>query len=170
MAEEKDKKVETPEAVPKKKSRLMPVALVAAGAMLGGAGVVLLGKPPAEQRPAGPPIPRIEVVHYPDQMEFRFNPKSDKGNKSARVVLKLDIEVDLNRKTEIEEALKARWDRAKSRVLLVLKDQPHTVFSGGSDQLIRLSKEIVDELTASLFPEGQARVKDVLYTDVMLLQ
>jgi hypothetical protein len=56
-------------------------------------------------------------------MEFRFNPKSEKGSKSARVVLKLDIEVDLNHKTEVEEALKARWGRAKSRVLRKLRQE-----------------------------------------------
>jgi hypothetical protein len=111
--------------------------------------------------------PRLEIVHLPDEMKISFNPRTEKGAGQALVSIALDVRMDLNREAEIREQIKARWNRANSRVMLLLKDHPASTFTTGAEPLNRLRKELCEELTASLFPNHIARVEDVIYKQVI---
>ena len=164
MAEDKDGEAKPPAA---KKRRLMPLACVLVGAALGGAGVVFLAPKP-EPKPSGPATPQIEIVHYPDRMKFVFNPRVEKGTRMVRLEFALDVKQDALQAETVVESIKTNWERARSRVLIVLKDQPVGLFTNGSEGMRRLTKDLCDELTASLFPGGVAKVDDVIYTDVFV--
>jgi hypothetical protein len=154
-------------AAPKpSRRRLKLLIAITGGAMLAGVGAVTL-----LPRPGGREVavvtPRLEIVHLPDEMKISFNPRTEKGAGQALVAIALDVRMDLNKEAEIREQIKARWNRANSRVMLLLKDQPASTFTTGAEPLNRLRKELCEELTHSLFPNGIARVEDVIYKQVI---
>lgn len=152
---------------PGRQRRLKLVIAVAATAMLGGVGVVMLAPKPHAETTASRAAPRLEIVLLPDEMEFRFNPRTEKGAGQAMVSIALEVRMDLAHEAEIREQIKARWNRANSRAMLLLKDHPATTFTSGAEPLNRLRKELCEELTASLFPNRIAKVEDVIYKQVI---
>jgi flagellar basal body-associated protein FliL len=180
VAEEKD----TQEPEPAKKKGLPAIALVAVGAALGGAGVVFLAPKP-EPAPHGPAQPELVSYEHPDPMEFTFNPQVKRGYKTALVSLKFVYEAD--RKlvegdaahaadgggghdkadpkaaapmAPVPSAIKTYWNRATSRCYEVLSNQDVETLTS-PDGKKYLKQLLIDEIGASLFPEGQARVVDV---------
>jgi flagellar basal body-associated protein FliL len=181
VAEEKD--TPEPAPAPAAKKKVPAIALVAVGAALGGAGVVFLAPAPAPVA-HGPTEPEIVSYEHPDAMEFTFNPQVKRGYKTALVSLKFVYEAD--RKLvegdaahageggahdkgapeaaaplpPVPNAIRTYWNRATSRCYEVLSNQDVDTLTSpdGKKYLKRL---LIDELGASLFPDGQARVVDV---------
>ncbi len=156
------------EQPPVKKKGLPPVILVAVGAALGGAGVVFLAPKP---QPAGQGVhkePEYETVQCADKMSFLFNPKSDSGNKQARISLYFVVKQrkDKHEEDKVNGLIKANWERAKSRVLEVLMSQtvPQLRSAEGKQHL---RKMVIDELTLTFFLRGEAQVVDILWEDYM---
>jgi flagellar basal body-associated protein FliL len=166
MVDEK-KEPEPPPAPPPTRRRFGPIAWVAAGAVLAGAGLVF-ALPKGGGGSATPPPPRIEIVHYPDKIVHMFNPRVERGTKSVRLGFTLDVQMDANQRAEIEGLIRTNWDRANSRVLMLLKDQPLQTFTSGAEGMRTLAHEIATDLSATLFPAGQAKIVDVIYTDMMV--
>jgi flagellar basal body-associated protein FliL len=176
LAEDKD----TQEPAPARKKGLPAIALVAVGAALGGAGVVFLAPKP-EPVAHGPAQPEIVSYEHPDAMEFTFNPQVKRGYKTALVSLKFVYEADRklvegdaaahigNGQSDpnapaalapVPAAIKTYWNRATSRCNEVLSAQDVDTLTS-PDGKRHLKRLLIDELGASFFPDGQARVVDV---------
>lgn len=181
MAEE----IKEPEAVAKKKRGLLPILLVAVGAAIGGAGVVLLSPKPKPVEHAPPP-PEIVAYEHPDVLEFTFNPQVKRGYKTALVQFKFVYEADRKlvegdhahgaaesggghgaaepaapaHLPPVLEAIKTYWNKASARCFEVLSGQDIDTLTT-PDGMTYLKRLLIDELNATLFPEKQARVVDV---------
>lgn len=190
MAEENKE----PEAVAKKKSGLLPILLVAVGAAIGGAGVVLLSPKPKPVE-HGPPAPEIVAYEHPAVLEFTFNPQVKRGYKTARVEFKFVYEADRKavegehaaaggegaggghggggepagpeHLAPVPQAIKTYWNKASARCFEVLSSQDVETLTtpDGKKYLKRL---LIDELDATLFPDKQARVIDVYLMKVFV--
>lgn len=167
MADAKNEETDPAPPATTRRKLLPMLALLAVGAIGGGAGAVLM-MPKPDQQSSGPPQPQIEIVHYPDKIVHMFNPRVERGTKSVRLGFTLDVQLDLRRRTEIEALIRTHWDRANSRVLMLLKDQPLQTFTSGADGMRKLAHEMATELTATMFPAGEAKVVDIVYTDMMV--
>ena len=166
VEDKKPAETETAAAQKPRRGRLKLLIAVTVAAMLAGVGAVTMLPRSSNQTPAVV-APRLEIVHLPDEMKISFNPRTEKGAGQALVAIALDVRMDLNREVEIREQIKARWNRANSRVMLLLKDHPASTFTTGAEPLNRLRKELCEELTAALFPNGIAKVEDVIYKQVI---
>ena len=164
MADDKADKEGAQEA--RKKSRLLPLLLVAIGAAVGGAGVVFLAPRPKIEAPKHE-APEMVLREHPDPMDFTFNPQVERGQKNAIVKFQFVYQMDKRKEELVLTSIKDYWTRAYSRCLLVLKNRPHTAFLN-NDGIALLTKELADELTASLFPDGIAKVDDILWLKVMV--
>lgn len=158
MADEKDAK---PKGDGDKKA-LNPVLLLLIGAVAGGAGVVFLVPPKETVKVVGPPTPVIEQVELPDPFEFSFNPKSERGHRSALVSFYIVYKQDKNQEEEVTRLLRTNWNRAYSRCTEVLKNTPVEMY-GSMEGMRKLRQRLKDELSASLFPTGIASVDDILW-------
>jgi len=178
VAEEEQEKIEEEQA-PAKKKRLGAILLVVIGAALGGAGVVFL-MPHPEPKPHGPPPADIRIYDYPEPMEFTFNPIVERGHKQARLEFLFSYKADskdVGMGTETGEgaaggvkrelppvlkAIKVNWSRAYSRCLEVLSDQTSETLLD-PDGKRRVKRLLIEELSATLFPDGIASVDDILW-------
>ncbi len=167
MAEDKeDKKGDS-----KPKKKLPAIVMVAAGAILGGAGVVFLVPSPKHE-----PDPHLQEVvsrepilwEPPDvELNFRFNPQAERGKAFGQVSFTISFMVQPGKQEEAQESVTARLNQAKSRCLELLMAQSVTELSSvdGKKHLKRL---LMDELTYSLFPgykgERIAAVNDIFWT------
>lgn len=187
MADEKDKKPEEGGEETAKKGKLLPLILVVAGAVLGGAGVVVMGPSPEEEE-HGPPPADIRLYDHPEAMEFVVNPVVERGHKQARIQFLFTYKADSKdvegpgdaaggdggghgggdaATTELPPVLSSiqlNWNRARSRCLELLSNQrADTLMSPEGKR--RIKRELVDELSATLFPDGIATVDDILWKD-----
>ena len=180
MADEKEQTEESQEPA-KKKKKLLPILMVLLGAVLGGAGVVFL-TPEPEHRDQGPPPPDIRLYDHPTPMEFTVNPVVERGSKTAMVhflfTYKADhrdvqsggdagahgavAEGDAAELSPVLKSIAINWNRAYSRCLEVLSNQPASVFVDPEGKR-RLKRTLIDELSATLFPDGIATVDDILW-------
>jgi flagellar basal body-associated protein FliL len=148
------------------KKRMNPLVLVAVGAAIGGAGVVaFLPKPaPVVHVDEGP---KWEIVGYEPAMTLTFNPRVERGSAPiVRVTFRIDVKQDARKAADVRKAMTERRDRMKHRVLMVLRDQPLQIFTSGSDGTNILTKRLITELNAELFPTGLAQVDDIVYDDI----
>ena len=184
MAEDKDKaKGKGKDEAPAKK-RLPPVVLVLLGAMVGGAGVVFMAPQP-EPIPHGPPPKDIRLYDHPEPMEFMFNPVAERGHHQARVSFVFTYKAD-SHDVELHTdgagggghgggsdaapaalppvllAIKTNWNRAYSRCLEVLANEKAQALND-PDGKRRIKRRLIDELSATLFPDGIATVDDILW-------
>ncbi len=185
MADEK-KKDDTDEE-PKKKG-IPAIALVALGAIAGGGGAAVMsgGAPPEEHHE---PVVEYGLFDHPDLMKFSFNPLAKRGSRSAIISFRFAYNCD---KTlilpptggaapaagghgapggggkgpaplgPVPKLIKLNWHRAYSRCLGVLMQQPveRLQTAEGKEHLKRM---LIDELGAALFPDGSAKVDDILW-------
>jgi flagellar basal body-associated protein FliL len=165
MADDKDSKQVNAESG-RRGRRLLPLLMVAAGAALGGAGVVLLGPQPKIETPKRQ-APELVQREHPDAMDFTFNPQVERGQKNAIVKFQFVYQMDARKEQAVLASIEDYWTRAYSRCLLVLKNRPASAFMT-HDGITLLTKELADELTASLFPTGIAKVDDILWLKVMV--
>lgn len=167
---EKDKKDAPKEGEPAKKKGLPAIVLVAAGAMLGGGGVVFLVPPAKVEVPVEKPVLKHIQVQHPDLMEYVFNPRTEAGKAVASFGLYFVYEVREDRETEAFEQIKTNWDRARSHCLVLLSARTLKELQGENAKRI-LAHELAEELDATLFPgptdQRVARVVEVLWSRYM---
>ena len=188
LAEEKKEGEE--EQTEEKKGFLKPLLMVVLGAVAGGAGVVFMGPKPPEPEHAPPP-PDIRVYDHPTPMEFTVNPVVDRGHKQAMIHFlfayradKVDVEGEDHGEGDggghggghgaapaepsaddlppVLRAIAVNWNRAESRCLEVLSGQ-HVETLLDPDGKRKLKRALIEELTATLFPGGEATVDDILW-------
>lgn len=161
MADAKEAKP-APEGEGKQRAGMKPVLFLAAGAVLGGAGVVFMAPPKEVVKMVGPPQVEIEQVELPDLWEFTFNPRVERGYKVAQVSFYIVYKQEKHKEAQVTKTLKTNWNRAYSRCMEVLKNTPPTTL-GSMDGMQKLRARLRDELSASLFPDGVATVDDILW-------
>ncbi|MCC6670505.1 MAG: hypothetical protein IT458_05550 [Planctomycetes bacterium] len=172
-ADKNEKEPQAPAPAAKKKGGLKTLVLVAVGAALSGAGVVYF-LPNAAKQPAnhGPVEPEMELVELPDKFDFVFNARAERGTKSAKVTFLIVLRQDKKDAARVAEAVRANFNRAYSRALVVLKGQ--TAASLLEDEEIRkLTVILCRELSETLFPgwdamrpEHRPRVDDLLWLQI----
>ena len=170
MAEEDE--VDKEDRKPSRKG-LSAIAMVVAGAVLGGAGVVLF-TPKHEPEPDREESVSLEPrVWEPTDLEldFRFNPQAERGKAFGQVSFTMAFMVQPGKLEEAKDSVTKRLNQARSRCLELLSSQSVTELSSvdGKKHLKRLLK---DELTYSLFPgyKGQriATVDDIFWTSFLI--
>lgn len=170
MAEEKEDQEE--DRKPPKKG-LPAIIMVAAGAILGGAGVVFF-IPKHEPKPdLNQVVSREPILWEPTDVElnFRFNPLTERGKAFGQVSFTISFLVQPGKLEEAEESVASRLNQARSRCLELLSSQSVTELSSvdGKKHLKRL---LMDELTYSLFPgykgERIAVVDDIFWTSFLI--
>jgi hypothetical protein len=144
--------------------------LVALGAILGGAGTVFALPAKQVEVPKEKPPARLIQVQHPDLMEYVFNPRTEAGKAAASMSFYFVYGVNEDREKEAFEQIKANWDRARHRCLLVLKARMVKDLNSDSGQLV-LSRDLTSELDAALFPTSKgdkvARVTEVLWAKIL---
>jgi flagellar basal body-associated protein FliL len=171
VAEDKHKEAEGKDGGGAAKKRLPVVVWVAVGAMLGGAGMVVAVPPAKSEVVVEKPPPADIDVQHPDLMEHQFNPRTQAGKSYASAGFYFVYRVREDREQEAHAAIKANWDRARSNVLLLLRSRTVADLNADNGQLA-LSKDLIDELDASLFPgrdeDKVARVTEILWSKWIL--
>lgn len=169
MAEEKEKKQEGEakvEPATKKKRGFPAIAMVAAGAILGGAGVVFAVPPKEVKVPeAKKPLELVDVTH-PDYIEHAFNPKTKAGRGIATMKFKFVYTVREDLEREAFEQIKVNWDAACSNTLGILTNRSIEEFNTEASLRI-LEKDLIDDLDRTVFPtvkgEKLARVTRIIW-------
>lgn len=166
MADDKKKKEGDKEG---KKKGLPPIVLVAIGAALGGAGMVVMSPTPAPVESQHLPIVPVKVLTEVDKtVEHSFNPNTDRGKSMASVSFRFNYVTLEPDSAAAEEAVKHNWDRMSSSVLLLLSAQTPEQIKSTKNSL-HLEKQLREAMTLSLFPpqEGEktgiAVVKEILW-------
>ena len=147
------------------KKGLPRLVLVAVGAALGGTGVVFALPPKQVQVPVQQSVHEFVSVEHPDIMEFDFNPRSEAGKAYASAEFHFVYRVREDREHDAFELIKAHWSRARSNVLMLLRARSMVEMNASNGQDV-LSKDIVDELDAVLFP-GHKDSKLATVTEVL---
>ncbi len=155
----------------KKKKGLPPLVLIAVGAAVGGAGVVFAVPPKQVEVKVEEPAHELLTIQHPDLIEFQFNPKTQAGKAYANAGFYFVYVVRDDREHEAFEAIKAHWDRARSKVLLLLAGRTMQELNAENGKTV-LAKDLADELDATLFPgkrdEKVARVTEILWSKWMV--
>jgi flagellar basal body-associated protein FliL len=173
VAEENRKEGEAPAEAPAPKKRVPMLVWIGVGAALGGAGVVAALPSPAAPvvAPAPPPSPALLQVQHPDVIDLQCNPRTQAGKAYLHVEFYFVYTVRADREAAAFESIKAHWDRARSNALLLLRGRTMTELQGDNGHAV-LTKDLVDELDATLFPgraaDKIARVTEVLWTKWMM--
>ena len=187
LADDKEKNEESQEGAPKKKS-MLPILMVVVGAVLGGAGVVVM-TPKPEPEEHGPPPADIRLYDHPVAMEFTINPVVERGHKQAMIHFLFTYKADSKdvqppdgagggggghggghgggaeapaELPPVLDAIKVNWNLAYSRCLEVLSNQKASTLVD-PDGKRRLKRLLIEELSATLFPDGIAAVDDILW-------
>lgn len=172
---------ETDEPKRSLRRRASQFALVMVGAAVGGATVVL-AIPRAEPVEYVPAHKVVRLFHHPDPMEFTVNPQVDRGHKTALITFTFSYRADENdvygsrEKSHatgpdglgpVPKLIKFNWGRAYSHCLELLTNQRADTLMEPKGKLL-VKRMLKDELTRSLFPEGMARVDDILWKRFVL--
>lgn len=182
MADEKDPKTEEPTPEGKKRGKpVLPALMVLVGAVLGGAGVVVFSPEPMP-KDHGPPPKDIRLFDHPTPMEFTINPVVEKGHKTAMIHFLFTYKADakdvlgaaagagagehggpgMTEVPPVPKAIQTNWNRAYSRCLEVLSNQKAAELIDPEGKRA-LKRTLIDELSATLFPDGTATVDDILW-------
>lgn len=161
MADE-EKKEQEGEEQPKKKGGLKPIIMIALGAILGAAGVVFMGPKPKPVEEHKEPEPKLEYREHPDLIETTFNPRTRSGSRTGQVHFRFVYELDVAHEKDVLKAIKTHWNKAKSRVLTILGARTAKELNTPEGKQ-ELKKILVDELTLTFFPDGEAKVDDILW-------
>ncbi len=163
------------------------LVLTVVGAAVGAAAVVVITprSGAGEQQPVSK---AVSLYDHPRPMEFTFNPIVDRGHKTALITFKFSYRADTfdiygDRDPEVGERerlkldiaalgvvpkrIERHWDRAYSRCLEMLTNQRAETLMDPKGKVL-IKRMLRDELTSSLFPEGAARVDDILWTKFVL--
>ena len=134
-----------------KKKGLPAIVLVAAGAALGGAGVVFAVPPKVvEVEVEAPHYEYIDVVH-PDVLDFTFNPTSKSGRGMASFKFQFVYTVREDREAEALELIKERWLDANSNMITMLSNRSMEELRT-EPGIVMLEKAVIDDLDRTFFP------------------
>lgn len=144
----------------KKKKGLPAIVMIAAGAVLVGAGVVFAVPPKVvEVEVHKPEVEVVDVIH-PDVVEFTFNPSSKTGRSVASFKFQFVYTVPEDRQTDAFAQMKERWLLAKSNLLQILDSR--NVEELRSEAGIRmLEKDMIDDLDHTLFKGHTDEIAEV---------
>ena len=164
MADNKKKEADGNEGEGKKKG-LPAVALIAAGAVLGGAGVVFAVPPKVvevevEQEEFEP----IDVIH-PDVLDFTFNPTSKTGRGVASFKFRFVYTVREDLEEEAFHQIEERWLQAKSNLLMILTSRSVEELRTEAGMKM-LERAMIDDLDRTLF-EGHGDERTAEVTRIM---
>lgn len=161
------KQAELPPATGRRKGSFMSAMfLVALGAALGGAGIVLSTPPASEEGESGGRAPEFQLVEHEDVMKFLVNPQSE-GRTTARVGFRFVYKRDKHKAKQTLKSIRDFWNKAYSRCLVVISNQDAKFLSTAEGKQA-LRKMLVSELTLTLFPQKIAIVEDILWTEYFL--
>jgi flagellar basal body-associated protein FliL len=153
-----------------KKKGLPAIILVIAGAVVGGAGVVLAVPPKVKEVPVEAPVYEVVDVTHPDAFKKTLNPRSTTGKGTARIEFKFVYSVREDREQEAFERIKANWEAANSKTLMLLKNRTMRELQSEAG-IVALEKDLIEELDRSLFPgkpaDKVARVERILWVDLL---
>lgn len=168
LEEEQKEREDLPTLNDRKKAQFMSAMfLVALGAGLGGAGVVLCTPPPksVETRTQGP---EYELVEHDNVMKFRVNPQTEQGGRvTASIGFRFVYKRDKRKAKKALKSITDYWNQAYSRCLMVISDQDEK-FLSSADGKQALRRMLVSELTLTFFPQKTAVVEDILWTEYLL--
>jgi flagellar basal body-associated protein FliL len=163
VADEKNKEVA--EGDGKKKGGMMPLVLVAVGAIAGGAGAVF-ATPKPEPIVVHTPPPQIVERDIEDVMSFVFNPQTKAGRAAVSCEFTFTYQVLEDRENEAVDLMEKNWKRAYSNVLLLLAATSNEELRTPSGK-VDLARSIAAELEVSFFPGPEdnrvAKITDVLW-------
>lgn len=168
MAEDKQKEGEA--AAGGKKKGLSAIVMIAVGAVLGGAGVVVALPPKKIEVPVEKPPPKIQPIKHPDVMEVTFNPQAEAGKAFGSIKFKFVYEVREDLEEAAHKQLADNWDRAKNDCLMMLCARTSREIGDPAGKRA-VVKALLDTLDAALFPDDGhklARVTEVLVSDLMV--
>jgi len=170
VADDKKKDAEAKADDGKKKKGLPAIVLVIAGAVIGGAGVVFAVPPKVKEVPVPTPVFEVVDVTHHDSIKKTLNPRSTSGKGTARVEFKFIYSVREDREQEAFERIKANWELANSKTLMLLKNRTMRELQDPTG-IVALEKDLLDELDRALFPgkpaEKVARVERILWVDML---
>ena len=175
MAEEKKDAGDEPE---KKGGIMKPLILVAAGAVLGGAGVVVaVPKEDPNAHSKEVKDPGSKRLLCPDPFAMTFNPRVNSGKALASLKIKFVYEVKWHSHDEKEQHeqlaevngfIKTHWDEADAAIQRILRNTHIDTFQGDEAELL-LKEDIKDELMYRLFPVNEADERVAEVVSVMIL-
>jgi flagellar basal body-associated protein FliL len=165
MIEDKQKDGEAKATAAAPKKRRWPTILVAAGACVGGAGVVY-ALPPRSVEVLAPAFEHAIVdVKHPDLIDIKFNPRTQAGKAYAQMSFRFVYRVREDQEDAAFESIKANWDRGRSACLFLLKALTMAELTAENGP-VTLAQELVEELDHVLFP-GDRAAKVATVTEVM---
>ena len=150
---------------------MLSFALIAVGAMAGGAAVVVaVPKKTVDVQVREPVYELVDVVH-PDPILHEFNPRSKVGKGIARVQLKFVYTVREDREQKAFARIEQQWEQVISNVLVLLKSRSMEDLRSDTG-VAMLEKELIDDLDGTLFPgkgdQKIARVTRVMWSKWLL--
>ncbi|MCA8954255.1 MAG: flagellar basal body-associated FliL family protein [Planctomycetes bacterium] len=135
-----------------KKKGLPAIVLVAAGAALGGVGVVFAVPPKVVEVEVEQPVFELVDIEHPDVLEFTFNPVSKTGRGIASFKFQFVYTVREDREEEAFELIKEKWRQVNSNILLILSNRSMDELRTESG-IRMLEKDLIDDIDRTLFPE-----------------
>lgn len=148
-----------------KKKGLPAIVMIAVGAVLGGAGVVLAVPPKKVEVPVAKPALRIQPIRHPDQLEVTFNPLVDAGKGFASIKFKFSYDVREDLVETAGQQVIDNWDRARSECLFMLCGRTSRDLNNNR----ALAKDLMDTLDKALFPDDGHKIAHVTEVNVLEL-
>ena len=167
MADEKDNQEEADKPPKKKLTALIGVVV---GAVLGGAGVVVLNPAHAPEPAPVKPVVQVASEWLPSDLEFEFtfNPQTDRGKAFAHINFKIAVIVEPGKFEQAKASVNKRKSWAWSGCLEIMSAQTVAELNDKS----YLKRLLMDELTHQLFPgakgERVAAVENIIWTKFLI--
>lgn len=155
------------------KKKLTLVIGVVVGAVLGGAGVVVLNPAHVPEPDPAKPVAQVASEWMPRDLEFEFtfNPQTERGKAFAHVSFKVALIVQPGKLEEAKALVSERKSWAWSGCLEIMSAQTVNELKG-PDGKMHLKRLLMDELTYKLFPgskrERIASVENILWTKFLI--
>ena len=170
MSDEKENQEQAQNPAKKKLTALIGVVV---GAVLGGAGVVVMTPAHVPKLEPEHAVPQEVIEWYAKDVEldFRFNPQTATGKAFAQIGFTIGYLVQPGKLEEAKASVEARLGPAKSLCLELLTAQSVAELRSvdGKKHLKRL---LIDELTYSLFPGTKdqriAKVENIFWTRFLI--
>jgi len=168
VADEKNKEEKADE--PKKKA-MSPLVLIAVGAVLGGAGVVVGVPPKVVEVPVEHHAPEIVDWEGPFEIAATFSPRTRAGQTVAKVSFSFVYRCSEDVVGDVHAQIEASKAHAKSAVLLVLHETPAKSLRS-KPGLEMLESQLIEVLNQEFFDsakgEHAAQVTKILWEEIQV--
>ena len=153
------------------KKGMPPLVLIAAGAVLGAAGVVFGVPPKTVEVVKEAPVHVVRPFWHPDLIEKTFNPETRAGKAVAKVSFRFEYTCREDRKEEVLQQMKDMFPYAESEVGKVLRRMSaKDLQTKRGEQLLEM--QLLNALDTQLFHVGDAEaiahVSRILIEDIHL--